>query len=249
MKSSTMLFSLLIFSLTLAACGQQSVSTPTSVNITISVQVEPEPLAVGDTTLIVTLKDGSGSPVDGATLQVHGNMDHEGMMPIDREVSQSANGEYRVPFEWSMGGGWIVQVTAQLPDGAGEVSQSFDFFVEAVSSESIINRDSDTENTTVNVGYESDNDPAVGGDAIVTIILTDENDRPITDAIVEVTGDMAHPGMMPISGKGEHIGDGHYTVPLRWTMAGDWIITVKVMLADGSIIEKTFDQQVITQAG
>ena len=134
------LFLIFLLVLALTACGQQKMPTVASVEIDMSVRVEPEPLAVGEATLIVTLKDASNTPVDGATLQVHGDMDHEGMTPVDREVSESTNGEYRVPFVWTMGGGWIVMITAALPDNGGEITETFDFFVEAVSSESVINQ-------------------------------------------------------------------------------------------------------------
>ena len=42
-----------------------------------------------------------------------------------------------------MGGGWIVDVTATLPDNGGVASETFELFVEAVSSDSIINRSDD----------------------------------------------------------------------------------------------------------
>jgi hypothetical protein len=245
----------------LAACGQQNTPTPTPVPVDLSVRAEPQPLTVGETTLIVTLKDASGTPIDGAALQVHGDMDHEGMMPVDREVNASANGEYRVPFEWTMGGGWIVTVTAELPDNGGTISETFDFFVEAVSSASVINRpvmmhtDAAAEGTTdpaadaaVRIVYQPDHDPAIGGDATVMITLTDADDMPITDAAVEVMGNMAHHGMVPVTGRGEHSGAGQYVVPLRWTMAGAWQVTVKVTLTDGRVFEETYDQQVILRA-
>jgi hypothetical protein len=229
----------------LAACGQQNAPEPTALNIEMSVRVEPELLAVGETTLIVTLQDGSGSVIEGATLQVHGDMDHKGMTPIDREVSAGLNGEYRVPFVWTMGGGWVVTITALLPENGGAITKTFDFFVEAVSGESIINRNVSTAEMVVHIGYEPDEDPAIVGDAAVTITLTDEDSHPVTDAVVEVIGDMAHHGMMPIRGTGEYAGDARYKVPLRWTMAGDWIVTVTVTLADGRRIEQTFEQQVV----
>lgn len=245
MKSILILFTPALMLLILTACGQESSAMTSPVNVDITLQVETEPLSVGETTLLIALTDSSGSRVDGAKLQVHGDMDHAGMTVVNREAHESTNGIYRVPFEWTMGGGWIVTVTAQLPNGS-EISKTFEFFVEAVSSESIINRDNSTENTIVNIGYRSDNDPAIGGDAIVTITLTGMDGRPITDAVVEVTGDMAHHGMMPISGKGEHTENGQYVVPLRWTMAGDWIVTVNIVLVDGSQFEQIFNQQVIT---
>ncbi|MCB9449796.1 MAG: FixH family protein [Anaerolineaceae bacterium] len=135
----TLLFMLLLL-FTSAACGPQAAPTVAPDAFQMHVQVDPEPLAVGDATLIVTLQTAAGEPVDGATLKVHGDMDHEGMMPVDREVSDSANGAYRVPFNWSMGGGWIVTITAVLPDNGGEFSQTFEYFVDAVSNESIINQ-------------------------------------------------------------------------------------------------------------
>jgi hypothetical protein len=245
MKSILILFAPALMLLILTACGQQSAAMMSSVGVDITLQVGTEPLSVGETTLLIALTDSSGSRVVGAKLQVHGDMDHAGMTAVNREVNESTNGIYRVPFEWTMGGGWIVIVTAQLPDGS-EISKTFEFFVGAVSSESIINLGNSTENTAVNIGYRSDNDPAIGGDAIVTITLTGKDDRPITDAVVEITGDMAHHGMMPISGKGEHTENGQYVVPLRWTMAGDWIVTVNIVLVDGSQFEQIFNQQVIT---
>jgi hypothetical protein len=108
----------------------------------MTLRVEPEQPAVGDSILIVTLQSANGVPVDGATLQIHADMDHEGMMPVDGQSSDSTDGEYRVPLVWTMGGGWIVEITARLPNNGGEVSETFELFVEAVSSESIINQPS-----------------------------------------------------------------------------------------------------------
>lgn len=242
MKFLTALVGILVLMLT-AACGQQNTSLAAAASIDITVRAEPEPLAVGATTLIVTLKDAAGSPVDGANLRIHGDMDHQGMTPVDREVSTSTSGEYRVPFEWTMGGGWIVTVTAQL-SGSGEVSETFDFFVEAVSNESIINRANNPATGDINITYQPDNNPAELGDAVVTITLADTDNRAITDARVEITGDMAHAGMMPITSEGEHTSGGQYVVPLHWTMVGEWFVTVKVTLADGRQFEQVFDQEV-----
>lgn len=273
MKKMTMQACILLLMLLLVACGQQNNSTPVAVDAEMSMRVEPEPMTVGETTLIITLTNSNGTAIDGATLQIHGDMDHEGMTPVDRESRESTGGEYHIPFEWTMGGGWIVTVTAQLPNSRGEITQDFEFFVEAISSDSIINRQSNAEGDStpememdhsdsdestpeaamnmenedlpITIVYEPDNDPSIGGDATVTIILTDKDHNAITDAIVEIVGNMTHEGMMPISGEGQHDEGGRYIVPLRWTMAGDWQVTVKVTLRDGNMIEKTFNQQVV----
>lgn len=245
MKYLLVLFFALFTILSITGCGQESAAMPPA-DVDIAIRIEPEPLAVGETTFIITLTDSSGSHIDGAKLQIQGNMDHAGMTPVDRETSESSNGEYRVPFEWTMGGGWIVTITAQLPNNGGEASETFEFFVEAVSSESVINRPSGTSNiANVNITYEPDRNPAVLGGATIIITLTDADGLPITDATVDVVGDMTHAGMMPISGKGTHGENGQYIVPLEWTMAGDWIVTVTVTLADGNQYEQQFNQAVV----
>lgn len=232
----------------LAACGQSNGSSGAAVDIDVAVRAEPEQLAVGETTLVVTLTDATGAPVDGASVRAHGDMDHEGMEPIDGEASSGNHGEYRVPFAWTMGGGWIVTVTAKLSDGS-ETSQTFEFFVEAISSESVINRQSasSTDGSAVTIAYQPDNNPALLGDSTVTIVVTDHAGAPITDATVSVRGDMAHHGMMPSTGEGSHHDDGHYVVPIQWTMVGDWQVTVHVTLPDGRIVERVFDQQVVIE--
>lgn len=249
MNHRTVLLTVFACLLAMTACGQKNDTSLATTGAQMSMRVEPQPLAVGETTLIVTLLDGDGSPLDGAALIVHGNMDHAGMDPVNREVRQSLNGEYRVPFEWTMGGGWIVTVTARLPENGGQLTETFEYFVEAVSSESIVNQHASMNQSAVDasvtIAYEPDHDPAVGGDATVTIRLIDAQGEPITEATVEVVGNMAHHGMMPISGAGEAAGDGSYIVPLRWTMAGDWQVTVTATLADGTTVEETFNQQVV----
>lgn len=251
-----------IVALMLTACGQQSAPTATPIEVEMNVHTEPEGLAVGNTTLVVTLKTTSGSPIDGATLQVHGDMDHEGMASVDREVSESTGGEYRVPFEWTMGGGWIVTVTAHLPRNGGEVSKTFDFFVEAVSSESVINQGGGaispeataessaemlSEPPEIEIAYQPESNPVKLGDGVVIITVTSGDNTPIADAAITVIGDMAHHGMRPIEGEGTYTDNGRYTVPLRWTMAGNWIVTVRATLPDGRQVEETFSQEVTSE--
>lgn len=241
-------FALLSLILLLAACAPEN-SSAAPEGTMLMLRAETQPLAVGDTVLIATLTDASGNAIDGATLQVHGDMDHAGMVPVDREVSTSSNGEYSIPFEWTMGGGWIVTVTAQLPDNGGEISQTFEFFVEAISSDSVINQhtlgESTAEaNSTVQIAYAPDTDPVLTGEGSVTVTLTDADGNPITDAQVTVTGDMDHHGMVPVIGSGTHSENGQYAVPMNWTMAGDWIVTVSATLADGSSAEQVFEMVV-----
>jgi hypothetical protein len=101
-------------------CSRQS-SQPTSTpdpGVQIEVENLNEPQRTGDVTLIVTVRDALGGPVDGAKVGVRGDMSHAGMMPSLGSVDGGHDGRYDVPFTWTMGGDWILEVTATLPDGS-----------------------------------------------------------------------------------------------------------------------------------
>ena len=113
------------------ACQRRSQLEDQAPELSVSLNTDPQSVAVGDTTLIVEINDSDGSPVEGATVQVRGDMTHAGMVPVLGQATETAPGRYQVPFEWSMGGDWILTVTAELPDG--RLSQRT--FEQTVSSE------------------------------------------------------------------------------------------------------------------
>lgn len=113
--------------LLLVACGGRVSQQSNDANITIDLAAES--MAVGSTVLKLTVTDGSGAPINDATLNVKGDMTHAGMVPVLAEgVSDGQEGIYRVPFEWTMGGDWVVTVEVVLPDGQ-TVSRQFDLTV------------------------------------------------------------------------------------------------------------------------
>lgn len=133
---------LVVLALVIAGCGSNEVKVVDDVKIDL--RVEPDPPAAGEAMFYITVTEADGTPIDGATISLQGNMDHEGMEPANGESDgPGENGDYAVPFAWSMGGGWIVDVTATLPDDRGIAQAQFEFFVEAVSPDSIINQDND----------------------------------------------------------------------------------------------------------
>lgn len=78
-----------------------------------------------------------------------------------------------------------------------------------------------------------DGEPVVG--AATVVVTVHEGDAPVTDAEVEVTGDMTHAGMTPVVATAPHESDGTYrTEGFEFTMAGDWILTVDAVAPDGS---------------
>lgn len=83
--------------------------------------------------------------------------------------------------------------------------------------------------------------------------LHNPDHTPLTDATVTLEANMNHAGMAPVSGEpvqdsADGASDGIYTIPFQFSMLGDWIITVKAELGDGT--QATKDVNVtVTDAG
>lgn len=113
-----------------AACSRGDDDDAGAVSIELTVQ--PDPPAVGPATIEVRLTDEGGEPLDGAELEIEGDMSHAGMEPVIVEAEGSQDGRYvSEGFEFTMGGDWIITVRGTLPDGE-EIERSFD--LEGVSS-------------------------------------------------------------------------------------------------------------------
>ena len=112
----------------LSACGRIQANQQKLADINIELSVEPTQPAVGPAQLVVIVTDAAGRPINNANLQVEGNMTHAGMVPVLAQATAGENGRYTVPFEWTMGGDWIVTVTATLPDGS-TAEEQFDLQV------------------------------------------------------------------------------------------------------------------------
>jgi YtkA-like len=103
----------------LSSCGRMERADPmTQDAYVVTLAIEPAPPAVGPGTLVVTLKDQAGQPVDGARLEVEANMSHAGMVPVLASTAESQAGIYRVPLQWTMAGDWSVDLRFTLPDGS-----------------------------------------------------------------------------------------------------------------------------------
>ncbi len=124
MKSNLLqlVLSLLVILLLAAACRQQG---PSADNIALDISVSDQ--LVGETTLLVKVTDSEGNPIENpGVLSIRGDMNHAGMVPVFAESSESVKGVFTLPFEWTMGGSWILEASLTLDNG--EVyRQSFDY--------------------------------------------------------------------------------------------------------------------------
>lgn len=86
--------------------------------LTVDVDISPTPPLVGPTRLLISLSDSAGAAVEGAEVQVEGNMTHAGMAPAFGTAQDDDEGMYVIPgFRFTMAGGWILTVRVTLPDG------------------------------------------------------------------------------------------------------------------------------------
>jgi len=96
-----------------AACG----GPPEAADVHVHWRMTAAPV-VGEPALAeITLRDAEGRPVSGATVRIEGHMSHPGMAPVLASAEESGDGVYRVPFQLTMAGDWVLVVEAVLPDG------------------------------------------------------------------------------------------------------------------------------------
>jgi hypothetical protein len=118
-----------LLSLALVGCGRISRGEDQTTDVNIVLAVNPDPPGVGPTHLTLFVTGADGAPIDGARLNIKGDMTHAGMQPVLAETEGGQEGRYEAAFEWTMGGDWIVTVTAALPDGR-TASRQFTYTVE-----------------------------------------------------------------------------------------------------------------------
>jgi hypothetical protein len=100
--------------LVLTACGRGSKDLP---DVAVELLIEPEPPQLGPAAITVTLRDAGGEPLSGAEVELEGNMNHAGMVPVFADAVEVAPGRYQANLEFTMGGDWFILVRADLADG------------------------------------------------------------------------------------------------------------------------------------
>lgn len=107
----------LLIVLLLAGCRESAQPTPQAENVTFDlVAMEPDTPVVGEMTLSFLVLE-NGAPLENAQVAVRGDMNHAGMVPVEGSATSGADGIALVPFEWTMGGDWIITVTVMTPGG------------------------------------------------------------------------------------------------------------------------------------
>jgi len=84
-------------------------------------------------------------------------------------------------------------------------------------------------------------DPPRTGSATVTLKLADSAGKPIDGARINLEANMSHPGMRPVFSDAREVEPGRYESAIEFTMRGDWIIIVNIVLPDGRTLQRQID--------
>jgi hypothetical protein len=104
----------LLLVLALSGCARGMQDLP---DVGVDLSIEPDPPQVGLATVTVDLTDANGQPIQGAQVELEGNMSHAGMVPVLASAQEIMPGRYQAEMEFTMVGDWFMLVRADLPDG------------------------------------------------------------------------------------------------------------------------------------
>lgn len=79
-------------------------------------EISPNPPTVGLATINFAFRDSTGLLINGAEVELEGNMSHPGMQPIFVTAEEIEPGRYSVDVIFSMGGDWYFLIESTLPD-------------------------------------------------------------------------------------------------------------------------------------
>lgn len=145
------LLTLLISVLVLVGCRQTN--EVTAENVLVDVALSDEMAMVGDATVLVTVSDEEGNPINDATVTVRGDMTHAGMIPVIPDaVTTAEDGIYSIPFEFTMGGDWIITVDVTL---ANDETASVTYEIDGVEGDSEMDMDDMEMGSVVSGAYMS----------------------------------------------------------------------------------------------
>lgn len=83
----------------------------------VRLELTPNPPRVGTAQIALTLTDAAGQPLETDSLEVEGNMNHAGMVPVFATLRPTTAGRYEGSLEFTMAGDWFLLVSGQLADG------------------------------------------------------------------------------------------------------------------------------------
>ena len=116
-RNKLIIISILITVALVSACAPAAAPTPASPGqpeITVSTNPNP-PNSLVETELIIDVKDASGQPMAGATVNILADMMTHSMGLMQGQATEQGNGRYATTVPFMMTGDW--KVTVEVRDG------------------------------------------------------------------------------------------------------------------------------------
>jgi hypothetical protein len=103
---------MVLMSMVLVACASAAtpVAPASSASVNIAVETNPDPMVPGDVELTFTIADESGTPVEGATVDVDAAHTGHGGMEMTGAATDQGGGKYAITANFSMSGDWKITV-------------------------------------------------------------------------------------------------------------------------------------------
>lgn len=116
------------------------------------------------------------------------------------------------------------------------------YVVIAVLSLSLMGCQSSEQNhSDVQLEWKITPSPPSVGQATLEITLRDSTSELLTDADVNIEGNMSHPGMQTVIAEAEEVEPGIYSAPIEFSMGGDWFFIVESKLPNNRVVERQID--------
>jgi hypothetical protein len=116
MSRLKLLSTLLLVALLLPVCSRRELVDEAS-ELSVEIEINPSPPKLGPAILIIRIFGENGADPGAFSLDIRADMSHAGMKPVLVDAASGQDGNYTVPFEWTMAGDWILSISASLPDG------------------------------------------------------------------------------------------------------------------------------------
>jgi hypothetical protein len=129
MRKMILVSLLVALSIVLAACGGSNTPEAESSSQPVNIKVDsnPSPATTGDAELIFAITDASGTPIEGARVDV--SADHTDMtgMGMSGAATDQGAGKYSIKANFSMTGNWKLTVYVRNDSGLDYKEESNSF--------------------------------------------------------------------------------------------------------------------------
>ena len=100
----------------LAACSGAAGTASDASGLSATLTFDPEP-HIGTVECTVALTNADGTPAPCTEVELEGNMNQAGMVPVSAAAEARGEGTFVAELEFTMGGDWLIFVRGKSPEG------------------------------------------------------------------------------------------------------------------------------------